>query len=160
MPDRIDDLVNQASAARLGRLFTMLNAAPTEVGPAGADDIWPRLRDPAVVAAYLAHVGAADLVALVLDPAPSLVRIRTTFEQAREFVARATDGETRAAAELLYQASAAAALARHGVVLGQRSMAARSALYTSLALRLTGGPFSQLFAAAAEAAARNPPPAA
>ena len=159
MPDRIDDLVSQASAARLSRLFTMLTTAPTEVEPRETDDMWRRLRDPTVVEAGLARVlpsgVAGELVALVLDPSPSPPRIRSAFGEARECVARARDDETRAAAELLYQAVAAAALARHGIVLGSRSMEARNLLYTRLALRLAGGPFNPLFAAAAEAAAKQ-----
>jgi len=155
MPDRIDELVDRASSAQLTRLFSLLNTEPAGGVPANTDDILPRLRDPSSVAVLLTPIlpdgcgTAADLVALALDPVPPLARLQSTFEHARGLIARANDVETRAAAELLYHAVAAAALAMHGVTLGSRPAAERRALYARLARQLADGPFGRLFAAAA-----------
>jgi hypothetical protein len=170
MTDRIDELVGRASSAQLSRLFALLDTRPAAEASGRDDDILLRLRDPAIVTALLEPVvpntcgTAAEMVALALDPAPSLPTLQSTFEHARDLVTHASDVETRAAAELLYHAVGAAALARHGVALGHRPAAERRALYARLARQLAGGPFGPLFAAAVAggepAGSSNPPPAA
>jgi hypothetical protein len=168
MPDWIDELVGRASPARLSRLFAMLNSRPAAAASGDTEAMFRRMSDPAGVAAMLAAVspnGADDLVAQALDPTATLAQLRSTFEQARDLVARASDAESRAAAELLRHAAAAAALARHGVVLGDGSMVERGAVYAGLARQLAAGPFGGLFADAAIAAGQplvssNPSPGA
>lgn len=170
MTDRIDELVGRASSAQLSRLFALLDTRPAAEASDRDGDILLRLRDPAVVTALLepvvpdAHGTAAEMVALALDPAPSLPTLQSTFERARDLVTHASDVETRTAAELLYHAVGAAALARHGVALGHRPAAERRALYARLARQLAGGPFGPLFAAAVAGGdltgSSNPPPGA
>ncbi len=167
MTDRIDELVSRASSAQLSRLFALLETRPSAGASPREDSILLLLRDPSIVTALLEPVvpdgciTAAEMVALALDPIPSLATLKSTFEYARDLMSHAHDVETRAAAELLYHAVGAAALARHHVVLGSRPAAERRTLYARLAQQLADGPFGQLFAAAVRSGepsgSSNPP---
>jgi hypothetical protein len=79
---------------------------------------------------------AVSLLAAVLDPATPLAGLETARLRARELVQRAEDVMQRAAAELLYQCSAAAAHFGYEVNIAAHLIDARRALLARLAMEL------------------------
>jgi hypothetical protein len=70
-------------------------------------------------------------------------------EQAKGFLATASDGRHREAATLLYHLAVAAAFVRHGASISGRTMHKQQKLYEKFAATWGGDPIGQLFREAA-----------
>ena len=92
-----------------------------------------------------ADMDCAGFVGAVLGPNTSLADLMAAHDGARRLVTLAKGLRPRAAAELLYQATVAAAFLTHGANIAARPISARRDLFSRLAAELGDGPLAAVF---------------
>jgi hypothetical protein len=93
---------------------------------------------------------------LVITPDTPLAGLRTLKEMAKHRATQASEEAHRAAATLLYHATIAAALGRHGVNISSRPAASRWPLYEDLSAIFAAHPLGEVFRQAADRIAATP----
>ena len=150
MSDRIEDLVSRASSAQLCRMLRLVEDTQ------GTDEeAIEAFADKTELAAVLDEIGyekvdGAALVEEVLAEEVTLPQLEAVHRLSRGLRKCATTPVQKVAADMLYQASIAAAYQHLGVNLGSRPIAARRALFLELAEKLGPSDLGRLFARAAE----------